>query len=75
MATLGGGQPRKAAESLTSWELLRAAALAPPQLQALRDVVVRVERAWFGQRPAGPDDYRQVRGSFEEFAATAKEPA
>jgi len=72
MARLAGGQQRKSADSLTSWELLRAAALAPHQSQALRDLVLRVERAWFGQRPAGPDDYRQVRGSFEEFVSPAK---
>ena len=75
MAMIGGGQPRKSADSLTSWELLRAAALTPPQLQALRDLVFRVERAWFGHRPAGLDDYRQVRGMFEAFSATARETA
>ena len=54
--------------SLTSWELLRQAALAPPRLDALRDLVIRTERAWFGHRPAGPDDYRRVRVSFDAFA-------
>jgi hypothetical protein len=69
-AMLGRGQSRKSSDSLTSWELLRAATLSPPQLQALRDVVVRVERAWFGKRPAELDDYQQVRGSFQIFAST-----
>jgi hypothetical protein len=68
-AMLGRGQPQKS-DSLTSWELLRAARLAPPQLQALRDLVLRVERAWFGKRPAALDDYQQVRGSFQVFSST-----
>jgi hypothetical protein len=69
MATIGIGQTHKSADSLTSWELLRASALAPPQLQALRDVVMRVERAWFGRQPAAAEDYRFVRGRFDEFAS------
>lgn len=75
MTLIGGGQAKKAADSLTSWELLRAASLPPPQLQALRELVVRVERAWFGKRPAEMDDYRYVRGRFEAFAAATLETA
>jgi hypothetical protein len=73
-AMLGRRQPHKSADSLTSWELLRTASLAPPQLQALRDLVVRVERAWFGKRPAALDDYQHVRGCFDAFASPAPEP-
>jgi hypothetical protein len=72
MAIVGGSQERRLADSLTSWELLRAPSLAPPQQEALRDVVLRVERAWFGKGPADPGDYRYVRGRFDEFAAMAK---
>jgi hypothetical protein len=68
-AMLGRGQSQKSSDSLTSWELLRAATLAPTQLHALRDVVLRVERTWFGKRPAALDDYQQVRGSFHVFAS------
>jgi len=67
-AMLGRGQPGKS-DSLTSWELLRAAKLAPPQRSALRDLVLRVERAWFGKRPAVLDDYQQVRGCFQAFVS------
>jgi hypothetical protein len=70
MASIGG-QPQKSADSLTSWELLRASALAPAQLQILRDLVTSVERAWFGKRPAEVNDYRFVRGRFDEFASIA----
>jgi hypothetical protein len=75
MAVLSRGKSRKAVDSLTSWELLRSAALAPPQVNALRDLVVCVERAWFGKAPAGREDYQQVRGSFEAFASGAAESA
>jgi hypothetical protein len=61
MILLGGPDSR------TSWELLRSAALPASQLSALRDLVMRVERAWFGQRPAGPDDYDHVRGIFDDL--------
>ena len=75
VAILGRNKPRKTADSLTSWELLRDAPLAPPQICALRDVVIRAERAWFGKRPAGLEDYKQARGSFETFASHATESA
>jgi len=74
MASIGG-QPQKSADSLTSWELLRASALAAPQLQLLRDLVMRVERAWFGRLPVEVNDYRYVRGRFDEFASIARETA
>jgi hypothetical protein len=67
MILLGGPAPDKSADSRTSWELLRTATVPPTQLHALRDLVIRVERAWFGQRPAGPEDYRHVRGIFDAF--------
>jgi hypothetical protein len=69
MSMVGGDQASRNKDSLTSWELLRASALAPLQLQALRDLVMRVERAWFGKQPAAVEDYRYVRGRFDEFAA------
>ena len=77
MAMLAGKADRTAREtdSLTSWEVLRGASLAAPRTQALRDLVVRVERAWFGHGPAGDDDYRKVRSSFDAFARGAAESA
>ena len=75
MALLGRDAAGQPADSLTSWELLRAAGLAPPRRDALRDLVTRVERAWFGLRPASLDDYRQARGSFDSFVSTPPELA
>jgi len=62
---LGEGAP----DALTSWELLRAVKLEAGERQALRDVVRRVDRAWFGQQSAGPQDYQAVRGSYQTFVA------
>jgi hypothetical protein len=75
MILLGGPAPDKSVDSRTSWELLRSAAIPQAQLQALRDLVIRVERAWFGQRPADPDDYRHVRGIFDAFHSPSAENA
>ena len=69
MSMVGCDQASRNKDSLTSWELLRASALPPSPLQALRELVLRVERAWFGKQPATVDDYRFVRGRFEDFAA------
>ncbi len=63
------------ANSRTSWELLRASQLPASQLARLRDLVIRVERAWFGQRPADEDDYHHVRGIFDAFQRPAPETA
>jgi hypothetical protein len=62
-------------DSQTSWELLRESKLPASQLKALRDLVIRVERAWFGQRPVAADDYQHVRGIFDAFQRPAAETA
>jgi hypothetical protein len=64
----------RAPDSLTSWELLKTASLAPAARQALRTLIARVERAWFGKQPAGTEDYQAARASFRDFAA-ARETA
>jgi hypothetical protein len=75
MILLGGPAPDKSVDSRTSWELLRSAAIPQSQLQPLRDLVIRVERAWFGLRPAGPEDYRHVRSIFDSFHSPSAEIA
>jgi hypothetical protein len=64
-----------APDSLTIWESLRAASLGPPARQALRTLIVRVERAWFGKQPAGTEDYQAARGSFRDFTSATREGA
>jgi hypothetical protein len=56
-----------APDSATSRELLRAAELQPQERTALRDLVSRADRAWFGFHPSGPDDYTGARHCLETF--------
>lgn len=64
-----------APDSLTSWELLNAADLRAGERQALRGIVMRVDRAWFGKQPAGLEDYQAVRGNYQAFAAAGSATA
>ena len=67
--------PHHSSDSKTSWEILRSLTLSPAQHRALLDLVVRVERAWFGRRPADSNDYHLARGSFDSFSAPTTETA
>jgi hypothetical protein len=51
-------------DSLTSREILYSSNLPEAARASLRDVVARVELTYFGQRPAGLDDYKACRESF-----------
>jgi hypothetical protein len=53
------------ADSLTSREILRNMRLPEKVREALRDVVGRVEWTYFGENPAGREDYLACRGSFD----------
>jgi hypothetical protein len=52
------------ADSLTSREILRSARLPDRARISLRDVVGRVEWTYFGEYPAGREDYAACRVSF-----------
>ena len=52
------------ADSLTSREILRSTRLPDNARDSLRDVVGRVEWTYFGEYPAGQDDYAACRTSF-----------
>jgi len=52
------------ADSLTSREILRSARLPEQARISLRDVVGRVEWTYFGEYPAGREDYAACRVSF-----------
>jgi len=52
------------ADSLTSREILRSTWLPQGARESLRDVVGRVEWTYFGERPAGHEDYVACRTSF-----------
>ena len=52
------------ADSLTSREILRSTRLPDQARDSLRDVVGRVEWTYFGEYPAGQEDYAACRVSF-----------
>lgn len=63
------------AESLTSREILRRVRLSEQGEASLRDIVARVEWSYFGEHPAGPEDYRGCRDSFERLTAALNDGA
>jgi len=65
------------ADSLTSREILRRARLPAAGATALGEIVLGVERSYFGDHPAGLEDYRACRRHFDELGAalTAGAPA
>ncbi len=63
-----------APDSATSREMLRAAQLEPSETAALRDLVTRADRAWFGEYPSDANDYAGARHCFESFLSGG-EPA
>jgi hypothetical protein len=56
------------ADSLTSREILRSTRLPEGARASLRDVIVRVELTYFGERPAAQADYLACRTSFNALA-------
>jgi hypothetical protein len=56
------------ADSLTSREILRSTRLPDRARDSLRDVVGRVEWTYFGEYPAGQEDYAACRLSFNALA-------
>ena len=57
------------ADSLTSREILRRVRLSETGRAALRDLIARVERSYFGEHPADAADYGSCRDSFERLSA------
>ena len=56
------------ADSLTSREILRNTRLPSRGREPLRDIIARVERSYFGEHAAGPQDYMACRERFTELA-------
>jgi len=65
------------ADSLTSREILRRARLPAAGATALGEIVLGVERSYFGDHPVGAEDYQACRRHFDELGAalTARAPA
>jgi len=55
------------ADSLTSREILRRAKVSPLAKSALQEIIGAVERAYFGDHPAGESDYLSCRTNFATF--------
>jgi hypothetical protein len=72
MAHVGRQFREGAPDSSTSWELLRAARLQPFERTALRDLLIRSDRAWFGQYASGRADYEAARDCFQSFAGAGE---
>jgi hypothetical protein len=64
LAEMRGRLDERFADSLTSREILRRAPVSAPARSALGDIVASVERAWFGDHPAGAADYASCRARF-----------
>ena len=56
------------ADSLTSREILRNTRLPSQGREPLREIIARVERSYFGEYAAGPQDYMACRERFTELA-------
>jgi hypothetical protein len=56
------------ADSLTSREILRSTRLPSDGREPLREIIARVERTYFGEYAAGPEDYMACRERFSELA-------
>lgn len=57
------------ADSLTSREILRRAPVPPEGRLALGELIAGVERAYFGDHPAGAAEYAYCRQRFEALSA------
>ena len=55
------------ADSLTSREILRSTKLPAQGREPLREIIARVERTYFGEYEAGPQDYVACRDRFTEL--------
>jgi hypothetical protein len=63
------------ADSLTSREILQAIPLSDAGRASLHDIIARVERTYFGQYPAGAEDYQACRASFTDLTQAMGGPA
>ncbi|WP_158814379.1 DUF4129 domain-containing protein [Methylocapsa sp. S129] len=59
-------------DSLTSREILRRAKVSPLAKSALQEIIGAVERAYFGDYPAGESDYLSCRTSFATFVGALR---
>jgi hypothetical protein len=73
VADMHGRLDQRIADSLTSREILRHASVPPVARSALGEIIGAVERAYFGDHPAGESEYRACRSHFSVFAGALRE--
>jgi hypothetical protein len=65
---LAGRRPGLIRPALTSRDIAGLEQMPAPARTAFARIAERVERSFFGGRPAGPDDFARARGDYETFA-------
>jgi hypothetical protein len=63
-----GRRPGLIRPAFTSRDIARLDQMPVPARSAFARIAERVERSFFGGRPAGSDDFAQARGDYEAFA-------
>jgi hypothetical protein len=63
-----GRRPGLVRPSLTSRDIAGLDQMPPPARDAFARIAERVERSFFGGRPAGSEDFAAARGDYESFA-------
>ena len=61
-------RPELVRPALTSRDIAGLDQMPPPARGAFARIAERVERSFFGGRPAGPEDFAHARGDYETFA-------
>jgi hypothetical protein len=65
---LAGRRPGLIRPALTSRDIARLDQMPAPARSAFARIAERVERSFFGGRPAGSEDFAGARGDYEAFA-------
>jgi hypothetical protein len=65
---LAGRRPGLVRPALTSRDIANLDQMPATARGAFARIAERVERTFFGGRPAGPEDFAQARGDYEAFA-------
>jgi hypothetical protein len=65
---LAGRRPGLVHPALTSRDIARLEQMPGPARSAFARIAERVERSFFGGRPAGSEDFAGARGDYETFA-------
>jgi len=68
IADIAGRRPGLVRPALTSRDIAGLVQMPPPARSAFARIAERVERSFFGGRPAGSEDFAAARSDYEAFA-------